>query len=55
MRTAADAGVDVIELATNKAYPGERGYLKLLKREPSSPESLAFKLLFECLFTRNTF
>lgn len=40
MRTAAEAGVDVIELAVNKAYPGERGYLKLLKREPSSPDSL---------------
>lgn len=40
MRTAADAGADVIELATNKAYPGERGYLKLLKRESSSPDSL---------------
>ncbi|KAI1774388.1 NAD(P)-binding protein [Hypoxylon cercidicola] len=40
MRTAADAGVDAIELATNKAYPGERGYLKLLKRAPSSPDSM---------------
>ncbi|KAI2607913.1 NAD(P)-binding protein [Hypoxylon sp. NC1633] len=40
MRTAADAGVDVVALAANKAYPGERGYLKLLKREPSSPDSL---------------
>ncbi|KAI1767902.1 NAD(P)-binding protein [Hypoxylon sp. FL1150] len=40
LRTAADAGVDVIDLAVNKAYPGERGYLKMLKREPSSPDSL---------------
>ncbi|KAI1097796.1 NAD(P)-binding protein [Jackrogersella minutella] len=40
LRTAADAAVDVVELATNKAYPGERGYLKQLKREPSSPDSL---------------
>ncbi|KAL7624892.1 hypothetical protein AAE478_004106 [Parahypoxylon ruwenzoriense] len=40
LRTSADAGADVVELATNKAYPGERGYLKQLKREPSSPDSL---------------
>ncbi|KAI1377102.1 NAD(P)-binding protein [Hypoxylon crocopeplum] len=40
MRTAADAGADAIEVAANKAYPGERGYLKLLKRESSSPDSL---------------
>ncbi|KAI0835838.1 NAD(P)-binding protein [Hypoxylon sp. FL0890] len=40
LRTTAEAGVDVIELATNNAYPGERGYVKQLKREPSSPDSL---------------
>ncbi|CAJ2510338.1 Uu.00g050410.m01.CDS01 [Anthostomella pinea] len=40
IRTAADAGVDVAELALNQALPGERGYLKLLKRESSSKDSL---------------
>ncbi|KAI1080738.1 NAD(P)-binding protein [Whalleya microplaca] len=40
LRSATDAGVDVMELATNKAFPGERGYFKLLKREPSSKDSL---------------
>ncbi|KAI1452406.1 NAD(P)-binding protein [Annulohypoxylon moriforme] len=40
LRTTADAGVDVIDLATNKEHPGERGYLKQLKKEPSSPDSL---------------
>ncbi|KAI9737227.1 MAG: hypothetical protein M1818_005759 [Claussenomyces sp. TS43310] len=39
MRTAAEAGVDVVELATNKAYPGERGHLTLLKMDASSPAS----------------
>ncbi|KAI0847235.1 NAD(P)-binding protein [Daldinia vernicosa] len=38
-RTAAAAGTDVIELATNNTYPGERGYLFTLKKEPSSPDS----------------
>ncbi|KKA18215.1 Short-chain dehydrogenase [Rasamsonia emersonii CBS 393.64] len=40
MRTAAEAGVDVIDLATNAAHPGERGYFTLLERDTSSPESL---------------
>lgn len=40
MRTAAEAGVDVVELATNKAHPGERGYFTLLKKDASSPESM---------------
>lgn len=40
MRTAAQAGVDVVELATNKAHPGERGYLTLLNKDASSPDSL---------------
>ena len=39
MRTAAMAGVDVIDLATNKAHSGERGYFTLLKKDVSSPES----------------
>lgn len=38
-RTAANAGTDVIDLATNNTYPGERGYLLTLKKEPSSPDS----------------
>ncbi|KAI1805043.1 NAD(P)-binding protein [Daldinia bambusicola] len=38
-RTAADAGIDVVDLATNNVYPGERGYLLTLKKEPSSPDS----------------
>ena len=39
MRTAAEAGADVIDLATNKASPGERGYFTLLKKDTSSPDS----------------
>ena len=39
MRTAAEAGADVIDLATEKAYPGERGYFTLLKKDDSAPES----------------
>ena len=39
MRTAAEAGADVVDLATNKAYPGERGYFTLIKKDASSPES----------------
>ncbi|KAI9784388.1 MAG: hypothetical protein M1816_000859 [Peltula sp. TS41687] len=39
MRTAAEAGVDVVDLAMNRAFPGERGYFTLLKRDISSPES----------------
>lgn len=39
MRTSAEASVDVIDLATNKAYPGERGYFTLLAKDVSSPES----------------
>ncbi|KAI1463400.1 NAD(P)-binding protein [Daldinia caldariorum] len=38
-RTAADAGIDVVDLATNNVHPGERGYLLTLKKEPSSPDS----------------
>ena len=39
MRTAAQAGADVVDLATSKAYPGERGYFTLLTKDDSSPES----------------
>ncbi|KAH9992266.1 NAD(P)-binding protein [Xylariaceae sp. FL0662B] len=39
MRTAAEAGVDVIELAV-KLDPHERGFFTLLKKDQSSPESL---------------
>ena len=39
MRTVAEAGVDVIDLATEKAYPGERGYFTLLKKDESAAES----------------
>lgn len=40
MRLASQAGVDVIDLATNKAYPGDRGYFTLLKKDVSAPDSL---------------
>ncbi|KAI1390548.1 NAD(P)-binding protein [Hypoxylon trugodes] len=40
LRTTDEAAVDVIDVAMNKAYPGERGYLNQLKRESSSPDSL---------------
>ncbi|KAL8849723.1 MAG: hypothetical protein Q9221_005333 [Calogaya cf. arnoldii] len=40
MRTSAEAGADVMQLATNEAYPGERGYFTLLKKDESSPESM---------------
>ncbi|MCJ1247586.1 hypothetical protein MMC30_004801 [Trapelia coarctata] len=39
MRTAAEAGTDVADIATNKASPGERGYFTLLKKDSSSPDS----------------
>ncbi len=40
MRTANEAGIDVAKLATNEAYPGERGYFTLLEKDNSSPDSL---------------
>lgn len=40
MRTAAEAGADVVELATRAAYPQERGYFTLLNRDASAPESM---------------
>ena len=39
LRTAAEAGVDVMQLATNKAYTNERGYFTLLQKDDSSPDS----------------
>jgi hypothetical protein len=39
MRTSAEAGVDVIEMALNSASPGERGYFTLLKMDKSAPDS----------------
>lgn len=40
MRVAAEAGIDAAELATNKAYPGERGYFTLLEKDISAPDSM---------------
>ena len=39
LRTSAEAGLDVVDLAVNKAYPDEHGYFTLLKKDVSSPES----------------
>lgn len=39
MRTSATAGADVIELALNPKYEGERGFFTLLEKDESSPES----------------
>ncbi|KAH8590935.1 hypothetical protein B0O99DRAFT_598714 [Bisporella sp. PMI_857] len=39
-RTSAEAGVDVAELAANRAHPNERGYFNLLKKDKSAPQSL---------------
>jgi hypothetical protein len=36
-RSSAAAGVDVAELATNTAHPGERGYFTMLKKDKSDP------------------
>ena len=40
MRTAASAGVDVVDLATNKAHPRDRGYFTFLEKDVSSPDSM---------------
>ncbi len=40
MRTVAKAGAGVVNFATSKAYPGERGYFTLLEKGDSSPESM---------------
>ncbi|KAK8017788.1 short-chain dehydrogenase [Apiospora rasikravindrae] len=39
LRTAAPAGHDVIELALNPRYAGQRGYYTLLQKDQSSPDS----------------
>lgn len=39
-RTSAEAGADLIELAVNKAYPGQRGYFTMLKKDESDPLTL---------------
>ncbi|RYP81148.1 hypothetical protein DL770_005973 [Monosporascus sp. CRB-9-2] len=39
-RSAAEAGVDLIDLAVDKAHPGERGYFTLLKKDKSDPLTL---------------
>ena len=40
MRTSAEAGVDVIDLAVGKAHSQQRGYFTLLKPDASAPDSL---------------
>ncbi len=40
MRSAAKAGVDVADLATNEAHPGARGYFTFLNKDASSPDSM---------------
>lgn len=40
MRNAAQAGIDVADLAMNKAHPGERGYFTLLEKDVSAPDSM---------------
>lgn len=40
MRTSAEAGADVVDLATGAVHPGERGYFTLLERDSSAPASM---------------
>lgn len=40
MRNAAQAGIEVADLAMNKAHPGERGYFTLLEKDVSAPDSM---------------
>jgi hypothetical protein len=40
LRTAAPAGIDVVEIALNSKFAGERGFFTLLDKDQSSPESL---------------
>lgn len=44
MRTSAEAGVDVIDLAVGKAHAQQRGYFTLLKPDTSAPDSLDEKV-----------
>lgn len=39
LRTATPAGIDVLELALGPNYAGEQGFLTLLDKDESSPES----------------
>ncbi|RYP51529.1 hypothetical protein DL769_010797 [Monosporascus sp. CRB-8-3] len=39
-RSSAEAGVDLVELATDRAHPGERGYFTLLQKDTSDPLTL---------------
>lgn len=39
-RKSMEAGIDVIELALNRASPGERGFFTMIKPDISSPDSL---------------
>ncbi|KAH8647545.1 putative short-chain dehydrogenase [Tricladium varicosporioides] len=39
-RTSAEAGVDIAELAVDKAHPGEHGYFTLLKKDESDPVTM---------------
>lgn len=39
-RKSASAGADVIDLAVNRASPGERGFFTMRKKDVSSPDSL---------------
>lgn len=39
LRTSAEGGHDIVELAANPIYAGEQGFFTLLKKDDSSPES----------------
>ncbi|RYP10034.1 hypothetical protein DL765_008233 [Monosporascus sp. GIB2] len=39
-RSSAEAGVDLVALATDRAHPGERGYFTLLQKDTSDPLTL---------------
>jgi len=39
-RTSAEAGVDIADLAVNRAHPDERGFFTLLEKAESAPQSL---------------
>ncbi|KAI1133246.1 NAD(P)-binding protein [Nemania abortiva] len=40
LRTTAPAAVDVVDLALNHTYAGQRGFYTLLRKDESSPESM---------------
>ncbi|KAI2617139.1 NAD(P)-binding protein [Hypoxylon sp. NC1633] len=39
LRTAAQGGVDVVEMAVSPTYAGQKGYYTLLKKDDSAPDS----------------